>query len=332
MYLSAFITQTFLSLLLFQVQHATRAKEDSSLMRLRAQKRTPFLSDDHLTPEEISNTELTTLASGDIPIDKTGSGDEHRNQQPWLQQDPVGFLLTDCTTTGTTDHFDQSSLLPSAGFQRRQTKIPNACNSQWNTQQGQMKLQQGDQGQEGQRGQTIPDVKRPGEGQAGEDAKPGEDLPPARLGPYPTSLELSNLFHYGRKGNPNEICNELVVQGIPICAPLSIPPQVSPAKLVVPARFCKCVFCFFSIFGFAMRGRTGKKLFRNLFSFPTLSPPRYGRLVTTSSFFFFPGFLSLFFYKGKKKSETTGRGAKPRKLIIWELIYRGRSRSLRKAR
>lgn len=271
MYLSAFITQTFLSLLLFQVEHATRAKEDSSLMRLRAQKRTPFLSDDHLTPEEISNTELTTLASGDILIDKTGSGDEHRNQQPWLQQDPVGFLVTDCTTTGNTDHFDQSSLLPSAEFQRRQTQIPNACNSQWNTQQGQMKLQQGDQGQEGQRGQTIPDVTRPGEGQVGEDAKPGEDLPPVRLGPYPTSLELSNLFHYGRKGNPNEICNELVVQGIPICAPLSIPPQVSPAKLVVPARFCKCVFVFLS-FGFAMRCRTGKKVVSKFIFFSNFEP------------------------------------------------------------
>lgn len=278
MYLSAFIMQTFLSLLLFQVQHGTRAKDDSSLMRLRAQKRTPFLSDDHLTPEGISNTEITTLASGDILTDKSGSGDELRNQQPWLQQDPVGFLLTDCTTTGTTDHFDQSSLLPSAKFQRRQTQIPNACNSQWNTQQGQMKLQQGDQGQEGQRGQATPDVTRPGKGQEGEEAKPGADLSTTRLGAYPSILELSNLFHYGRKGNPNEICNELVGQGIPICAPLSFPPQFSPAKVVVPSRFCKCVFDFVLVLPCGV-GRK-KKLFRNLFSFPTLSLPRYGRSLS----------------------------------------------------
>ena len=244
MYLSAFIMQIFLSLLLFQVQQATRAKDDSSLMILRAQKRNLFLPDDHLTPEDISNTELATLASGDTLIDKSGSGYEHPNQQPWLQQDPVGSLLTECTTTGTTDHFDQSSLLPSTKYQRRQTQIPNACNSQWNTQQGQLKLQQGDQGQEGEPGQTIPDVTRPGEGDVGEEAKPRESVPTPRVGPYPSLSELSNLFHFGRKGNPNEICNELVAQGIPLCAPRSIPPQVSPAKVVAPSRFCKCVFVF----------------------------------------------------------------------------------------
>lgn len=249
MYLSAFITQAFLSLLLFQVQQASEAKDDSSLMRLQAQKRTSFLSDDHLTPEEISNGELTTLASGDILIDKSGSGPEQRNQQPWHQQDPVGFLVTDCTTTGTTgttDHFDQSSLLPSAKFQRRQTQIPNACYSQWNTQQeqGQMKLQQGEQGQEGEQGQTTPGVTRPGEGQIGEEAKPGWSVPTPRMKPYPTDSELFTLFHYGRKGNSNEICDELVEQGIPICAPYSVPPQLSPAKVVAPSRFCKCVFVF----------------------------------------------------------------------------------------
>lgn len=247
MYLSALITQaSFLSLLLFQVQHASEARDDSSLMRLQAQKRTSFLSDDHLTPEEISNGELTALASGDILTDKSGSGPEQRNQQPWQQQDPVGFMVTDCTTTttGTTDHFDQSSLLPSAKFQRRQTQIPNACDPQWNTQQGQMKLQQGDQGQEGAPGQTTPGVTRPGDGQVGEEAKPGWGVPVPKGKPFPTSSELFNLFHYGRKGNPNEICNELAGQGIPICAPYSVPPQLSPAKVVAPGRFCKCVFVF----------------------------------------------------------------------------------------
>lgn len=247
MYLSAFITRIFLSLLLFQVQQATRANDDSSLIRLRAQKRIPFLSDDHLTPEAISNTGLTTLASGDILIDKSGSGYEQRNQQPWLQQDPVGFLLTDCTTTGTTDHFDQSSLLPSSKHQRRQIQTPKACNSQWNTQQGQRKLQQSDEGQVREPGQTIPDVTHPGEpgeGEEGDETKPQEAVPSPRVGPYPSFLELNNLFHYGRKGNPNEICNELVAEGIPICAPLSIPPLESPAKVVVPSRFCKCVFVF----------------------------------------------------------------------------------------
>lgn len=225
MYLSAFITQAFLSLLLFQVKHASEAKDDSSLMRLQAQKRNYFLADDHLTPEEISNGELTTLASGDMLIDKSESG----------------FLVTDCTTTGTTDHFDQSSLLPSAKFQRRQNQIPNACYSQWNIQQGQMKLQQGGQGQGGGQGQTTPGVTRPGEGQV-EEAKPGWIVPAQKGKPYPTTSELFTLFHFGRKGNPNEICDELVGQGIPICAPYSNPPQLSPAKVVAPSRFCKCVF------------------------------------------------------------------------------------------
>lgn len=244
MYLSSFTTQTLLSLFLFEVHHTTMAKDDSRVMRLRAQKRiladsplpgTYFLWDNHLIPEGISNTELTTASSNQF-IDESGSG-HGQSQQPWLQQDPVELLLTDCTT----DHSDQSSLLPNGKFQRRQAQIPNACSSQRNIQPGQLKLQQGDQGQDGQGEQTNPGGTPPGGGQVGETSDP-ENVQALRVKPYPSDLDLLNLLQFGRTRDPNEVCNAFVGQSVPICAPVQVPPQISPAEVVVPSRFCKCAF------------------------------------------------------------------------------------------
>lgn len=307
MYSSSYIVQTFLSLLLFQVQHIATAKDDLGLIRLQAQKRTfadsplpetLFLWENHLTPEEISNKDLAPT-SGDILMDESGSMRD-QNQQLWFQQDPVKLLLTDCTTTGTTEHSDQSSLLPSAKFQRRQFQDPNACPVPGNNQPDQLKLQQGEQGQEGRRGPTMPDNTRPDEGQAGGEAKLGDSLTP-KVEHYPSSLELSNLFQFGRKGDPQEICNALVGQGTPMCAPVQIPPLVSPAEVVVPGRFCKSAFVliefglrkfFFSmfLFFFAMRGRAEKAVDSkvNLFS------QSLARRLAHILFFLFPGYRSFF--------------------------------------
>lgn len=89
---------------------------DSGFTRLQAQQRiadslvpqTCFPGYSYLTPEKIPDAELTTVSSY-IPIEKSGSEQEQQNHHPYLQQDPAKLLLTDCTTTGTTDHSDHSS-------------------------------------------------------------------------------------------------------------------------------------------------------------------------------------------------------------------------------
>lgn len=233
MYPSPFIMQTFLSLLLFQLQDTSTAKDHSGLMRLRAQKRglaesplsDAFLpSDNHLMLEEISKSEPTTASSGDILVDESDPGQE-QNQHSWLGQDPVDRMLTDCTTT--TDESDRS-LSPSAEFQRRQIRVPNACLPEWKTQPGPQKLKL--DGQDQGRGQTIPDATRPGEGQE------------QRVKPYPSALELYRLDTFGRAGDSDSICDGFVGQSVPMCAPSSLSIPVSPPNVVAPSRFCKCVF------------------------------------------------------------------------------------------
>ena len=226
--------------MLFEVQYATAAKDDSGLMRLRAQKRTladsplPETWDNQVAPEEIFSTKDIT-ATGD----ESGSKQD-QNQEPWLQQDPVELLLTDCTTSGTTDHSEQQSLPPSAKFQRRDFQAQNVCPAPRDAQPDKLKLQQGDQSAEGQREQTIPGRTRPGDGGKW---KPGNSLPPKVI-PYPSSLEMFNLLEHGRKGDPQEICNWFKGQSIPMCAPVSLPSRVSPIRLLVPSRFCKFVSVF----------------------------------------------------------------------------------------
>lgn len=243
MYISSLITQTFLSIFLFELGHTTTAKDVSGLMRLQPQRRTLtdsplpetfFPWDNYFTPEEIPSTELTT-ASGNVPVDKGGSEQEQQNQQQWIQQDPVELLLTDCTNTGTTDHSDQSSLIPSAKFQRRLAQDPNSCPARESSRAGQLKLQQGEQGQEGERGTD------PGDGQVGEEAKPQKIVPPG-IRPYPNHLDLFNLRNFGRMGDSHEICSEFVGQNIPMCASISNQARVSPSEVIVPGRFCKWIF------------------------------------------------------------------------------------------
>ena len=307
MYLSSIVTQIFLYFLLFEVQYATAAKDDSGLMRLRAREstladsqlpETIFPRDNQVAPEEISSTKDTT-ATGD----ESGSKQD-RNQEPWLQQDPFELLLTDCTTSGTTDRSDQSSLAPSAKFQRRYFQAQNVCPTPRDTQPDQLKLQQDDQAPEGQRRHTIPHRTRPGDGGK---AKPGDFLTP-KVNSYPSSLEMFNLLDFGRKGDSQEICTGFMGQSIPMCAPVSIPPRLSPATVLVPSRFCKFVFVFVKfwlrIFFFLPCGvvrveQTGADVW----------PDAYGRLALHYSrsnmiFSVFPDFFSffhLYFFLLKKK-------------------------------
>lgn len=237
MYSSAIITHTFLSLLLFQLQDTTTAKDDSRLMRLRAQKRrlanpslseSFFSSDNRLMPEETSENELTTASSGSIFVDESDPGHEHI-QQSWLHQKPIETMLTACTTT--TDESDQS-ISPSAKFQRRQTTVPNACPPEWKTQPGQQKLKL--DGQDQGSGQTIPDTRESQE----REFHPGELY---KWNTYPDALELFRLFTFGRVANPNSICDGFVGQSVPMCAPSSLSVVlVSPAAVLAPSRFCKC--------------------------------------------------------------------------------------------
>lgn len=259
MYSSALITQTFLSLLLFQLQGTTMAKGDSGLMRLRAQTRSladsplseTFLSsDDHLTPEEIYKPGLATAYPGQ----------QEQDQQSWLQQVPVETILTDCTST--TDESEQS-LLPSAKFQRRQTKVQNACTPEWKPQPGQQKLNLDGQGQES--GQTRPDSARDGQGrvlQSGELSK---------WNTYPSATELFRFNMFGRVGDSDPICDGFVGQSVPICAPFSLSGLSSPAPVLAPCRFCKCVF-FSSTFRF--------------FPFQDLFPPGWETVVLNSLWVF----------------------------------------------
>lgn len=241
MYSSTIITHTFLSLLLFQLQDTTTAKDDSRLMRLRAQKRsladsplseTFFPSDNGLMPEGGSKNELTTASSGSIFLDESDPGQE-QIQQSWLHQKPVETMLTACTTT--TDESDRS-ILPSAKFQRRQTTVPNACPPEWKTQPGQQKMKL--DGQDEGSVQTIPDTE---EGPEREFHPPGELQ---KWNTYPNALELFRLFTFGRVANPNSVCDEFVGQSIPMCAPSSLSALESPAAVLAPTRFCKCVFYF----------------------------------------------------------------------------------------
>lgn len=230
MYSSLFIMQTFLTLLFFQLQDTSTAKDHSGLMRLRALKRSltdsrlseAILSseDNHLTSEELSKSEITTASSsGNILVDESDPGQE-QNRQSWLGQDADDTILTLCTTT--TDESDQS-LLPSVKFQRRQTRVPNACPPEWKTQPGQQKLKLDGQGQG--REQTNPDETRP------------------RVIQYPNALELYRLDTFGRAGDPNSICDAFVGQGIPMCAPASLSIPVLPPNVVAPSRFCMCDLC-----------------------------------------------------------------------------------------
>ncbi len=245
MFSSAFITHTFLSLLLLQLHDTTTAKDASGLMRLRAQKRSladpplseTFLSSgNHLTPEEGSKTELTTAPSGGDFVDESDPGQE-QIQQPWLHQQPVETMLTACTTT--TDESDRS-ILPSAKFQRRQTRIQNACPPDWKAQPGQQKLKLDGQGQE--REQTIPDVTR--EGQEQREFNSGELN---KWNTYPNALELFRLYTFGRMAYPDSICDEFEGRSVPMCASISLSFLASPASVLAPSRFCKCVFFFFDI-------------------------------------------------------------------------------------
>lgn len=225
MYSSLFIMQIFLSFLLFQLQNTSTAKVHSSLLRLRVQRsladsplsKAFLLSDNHLKREEIFESELTTVSAGDILVDESDPGQE-QNQQSWLGQDPVDTMLTLCTTT--TNESDRPLSL-STKFQRRQTRVPNACPPQ-------QKLELNGQGP-GRR-KKVPDVTRPSEGQG------------QRVNPYPSSLELYRLDTFGRAGDPNSICDAFIGQSVPMCAPslLSIPDN--PPNVVAPSRFCKCVF------------------------------------------------------------------------------------------
>lgn len=225
MYSSLFIMQTLLSFLLFQLQETSTAKDHSGLLRLRAQRsladsplsKAFVSSDNHLKREEIFESELTTVSAGDILVDKSDP-EQEQNQQSWLGQDPVGTMLTVCTTI--TNESDRPLSL-SAKFQRRQTRVPNACSPQ-------QELELNGQGQG--RGQKVPDVTRPSEGQG------------QRVNPYPSSLELYRLDTFGRAGDPNSICDGFIGQSVPMCAPSSLSIPVKPPNVVVPSRFCKCIF------------------------------------------------------------------------------------------
>ena len=267
MYSSAFITHTFFSLLLFQLQDTTTAKYDSGLMRLRAQQRsladlqrsemTIFSSsDNHLTPEESSTKkELTTSSSspGGIFVDDESDPGQEQIQQSWLlhQGGPVDetMLLTACTTSNT-DGSDQSILPPSAKFKRRQSQTtvpPNACPPEWKNQPGQQKLKLDGQGQENGNGngERIPDDETLEELER--QFHPGQQL--SKWNTYPTYLELFRLFTYGRVGDPNSICDEFVGRSVPMCAPSSLSLLDSPAEVLAPSRFCKlCFFFFFFLF------------------------------------------------------------------------------------
>lgn len=281
MYSSAFITHTFFSLLLFQLQGITTAKDDSGLMRLRGQKRslvdlqqpseTIFSSsDNHLTPPEessIRTKELITSSSspGGIFVDEESDSGKEGIQQSWLlhQGEPVDetMLLTACMTSNTDDESDQSSILlpPSAKFQRRQstttvTVPPNACPPEWKHQQPgrtqKLKLEDG-QGQENGNngnGETIPDDETTQE-ELERQFRPGEQL--SKWNTYPTYLELFRLFTYGRDGNPNSICDEFVGRSVPMCAPSSLSLLDSPTDVLAPSRLCKLCFFFpFLFFSF----------------------------------------------------------------------------------
>lgn len=268
MYSSTIITHTFLSLLLFQLQDPTSAKDDSHLMRLRAQKRSLadsppyenfFSSGNRLMPGERSKNELATALSGSIFLDESDPGQE-QIEQSWPQQKPIETMLTACTTT--TDESDRS-ILPSAKFQRRQTTVPNACPPEWKTQPGQQKMKLDGQGQEQDQGsrQTTPDTQ---EGPERGFHPPGELQ---KWNTYPSALELFRLFTFGREANPNSICDGFVGQGIPMCAPFSLSVLESPAAVLAPSRFCKCVFYFdipfprFVIFPPGWKGLVILKLF-----------------------------------------------------------------------
>lgn len=237
MYSSASITQTFLSLLLFQLQDTTTAKDDLGLLRLRAHKRSLanlplsenfFSSDDYLTPEESPKTELSTASfGGDILVDESNPGQE-QYQQSWLHEKSIEKMLVTCTTP--TDESDRS-ILPSAKFQRRQTRVQNACPPEWKTIPGQQKLKP--DGQDQGEGRRIPDDT--GEGQVRE-LQTGL-LP--KLNTYPNTLELFRFLTFGVVGNPDSICDGFVGRGVPMCAPFSLSVLVSPAYVIAPSRFCK---------------------------------------------------------------------------------------------
>lgn len=254
MYSSAFIMQTFLSLLLFQLQITTTAEVDSGLMRLRAQRRgladsplsETFLSPDiHLTPGETSKTGVITLSSGDILVDDSDPG-QTQSQQSWLQKVPVETLLTDCTTT--TDESDRS-LLPSNKFHRRQTRVSNGCTPEWKTQPGRQDLKLDGQGQGP--GQRIPKGTPSG--------KPF-DISTPKLTTFPTALELLQLHIFGLAGHPQWICDEFEGLSVPMCAPTPLSILISPVDVVAPGRFCKLCFSLsrfrFSVSGFSPRIKT----------------------------------------------------------------------------
>ncbi len=284
MYFSAFITRTFLSLLLFQLQDTTTAKDNSGLMRLRAQKRSLadsplseiFLSsDNHLTPEESSKTELTTASSGGVFVDDSDPG-QGQIQQSWLHQEPVETMLTACTTT--TDESDRS-ILPSAKFQRRQTRVQNACPPELKTQPGQQKQKLDGQGQGS--GQTIPDGTEGPERQF----HPGELY---KWNTFPNALELFRLYTFGRIANPNSICDEFVGRSVPMCAPASLSLLLSPADLLAPSRFCKCVFlCRHSVSPFRHLSARMETAVLNFFFPPQIVAWPGGGISRLLFFFFF---------------------------------------------
>lgn len=257
MYSSYFITQTFLFHLLFLLQDTTTAKDDSGLMRLRAQKRSLadsplpenfFSSNNHLRPEQNSKMEVTTaLSGGDVLEDEI-------DQQLWFHPEPVEKMLTACPTI--TDESDPS-ILPNTKFQRRQTRVQNACPPEWKSQPSQPKLKLDGQGQRNENGQTIPD----GTGKTlGREAQPGEL---SKWNTYPNALELFRLYTFGQMGNPHWICDGFVGQSIPMCAPFSLSMLVSPTNVLAPSRFCMCVFFFVVIplFRFGMFPLGWKRLF-----------------------------------------------------------------------
>ena len=279
MYSSSFITHTFLTILLFQLQDTSvTANYGSGLMRLRAQKRSLTLadsqpserifssSDNHLRPEERSTKELTTTSTpGGIFVDESDPGQDQIQLQSWLlHQEPVEtMLLTACTstTTSTDEESDRSILPPSAKFQRRQSQStvpPNACPPDWkDPQAGQhqkLKLDGQGQGQENGNRETIPDDDDDDDDEALEELRrkfyPGQQL--SKWNTYPTYLELFRLFTYGRDGNPNSICDEFEGRSIPMCAPSSLALLESPAEVLAPSRFCK-YYMFFSFLFFHFR-------------------------------------------------------------------------------
>lgn len=64
---------------------------------------------------------------------------------------------------------------------------------------------------------------------------------------------------FGEKGDPHEICNAFGGQDVLIHAPALIPPQLSPAELVVPSRFYEyCIISFLSSFFFGFFFAMGK--------------------------------------------------------------------------